>query len=180
MWNTEVTKPVSLTFLPYSHEHPPQWDRACAQCVQLLSHTHHRLAPSPPNRTVWAFLRAAYKPLDHSCFCPAWRIHRTSPAHCSPLFDPWRNGGSTEDNSVNPHCLVSPSCLLGRLYRICVCKWAPLADSEYVHKLDRKGHPQDERVWWPFFLTGLWWQGRIRGPSHVSGGLLHLDLRNKC
>lgn len=165
---------------PYSHEHLPQWDRACAQCVQLLSHIYHRLAPSPPNRTMWAFLHAPYKPLGHSCFCPAWRIHRTSPAQSSPRFDPWRHGASTEDSSVNPRCLVSPSCLLDRLYRICVCNWAPLADWEYVHKLDRKGHPLDEHVWWPFFVTGLWWEGRIRGPSYFSGRLPQLDLRNKC
>lgn len=158
-WNTGVIDPVTFTCLPYSHEHLPQWDRACAQCVQLLSHTNHRLAPSPPSRRVGGCLHAPYKPRGHSCFCPPWRIHRTSPTCCSPLFDPWSCGASTEDSSLDPPCLVPPSCLVDRLYRICACTWAPRADREYLHKLDRKGRPGVERVWSPFLFTGLWRRG---------------------
>jgi len=146
MRNRNVSTLVTWMCLPYSHEHLPKWDRVCAPCVELLCHTYHRLAVSLPNKRLWAFFHALYKPQGHSC-CLLWKIRRPSPEKCSPLSDPWRSGANTEDNSGNSHYLVCPNCPLGRIYRICVCKWGPLADWEYFHKLGRKGHLQNECVW---------------------------------
>lgn len=156
LWNPAMTTLLTLTFLPYSHEHSLEWDRLCVQCVQLLSRTNHRLAPSLPHRTVWVFLHAPDKPLGHSCFSPPWRIHGTSSALCLQLSDPGSHSASTEASSVNSvNCFASSSCLADRLYRIGDRTWRPLADWEYTHKLDKKGHRQDECVWWSFFFTGF-------------------------
>lgn len=68
--------------------------------------------------------------------------------------------------------LCVPAVFLNRRCKIYACKWGLLADWEYVHKLDRKGHVQNEHVWWPYSVPALGWKGSKPHPPVWHAGFI--------